>query len=410
VKAYSYVAFNEAGKRRRGIVLAETEAEAAQQLQDQGLFVSDLNSRRAQREGNGVRRGVFAAWRQRMNADLQAVMTRQVAVLLAAELPVEAVLDAVRASGGGSPVMDAVAARAKVALMEGSPLSEALAQSGGGFPRYYLAAVRAGERAGDLAAVFEELANHLETSGQDRAQITTALIYPGFVAAVSLLVCAVLMVNVAPEIVAMFEMSGRPLPELTQNVLAVSDWIRDHPGLLAGGGLAFVAALVAAARIPTLRQRRDRLLLRLPVVGRLIQQGAAVQYLRTMALVLTSRHAVVSAADSAAEVLTLDKFQAEAEQVSAAVRGGETLSQALDHLSFIPPVARQLVAAGEASSRLARMAERSAVLVESSLSTERKRIAALLEPMLMMLVGGFVLVIVLAVLLPIFDLQAMVAV
>lgn len=409
MKAYSYVAFNDSGKRRRGTVLAETEAEAARQLQEQGLFVSELSSRPARGEG-ASRRRLFVGWQQRMNADLQAVMTRQMAVLLAAELPIEAVLDAVRASGGGSPVMDAVAARAKVALMEGSPLSDALAQSGGGFPRYYLAAVRAGERAGDLASVFEELANHLETSGQDRAQITTALIYPGFVAAVSLLVCAVMMVNVAPEIVAMFEMSGRPLPELTQNVLAVSDWIRGNPGVLGAGVLTLVAALLAAARIPTLRRRRDLLLLRLPVVGRLMQQGAAVQYLRTLALVLTSRHAVLSAADSAAEVLTLDRFQDEAEQVSAAVRSGETLSQALDHLSFIPPVARQLVAAGEASSRLARMAERSAVLVESGLSTERKRIAALLEPLLMMLVGGFVLVIVLAVLLPIFDLQAMVAV
>ena len=408
MKAYSYVAFNDRGKRRRGTVLAETEAEAARQLQEQGLFVSELSSRRPGRAEGTARRHRFVGWRQRMNADLQAVMTRQMAVLLAAELPVEAVLDAVRASGGGSPVMDAVAARTKVALMEGSPLSDALAQSGGGFARYYLAAIRAGERAGDLAAVFEELANHLETSGQDRAQIATALIYPGFVAAVSLLVCAVLMINVAPEIVAMFEMSGRPLPELTQNVLAVSDWIRGNPGLLGVGVLLVVVAIVAAARIPALRRRRDLLLLRLPVVGRLMQQGAAVQYLRTLALVLTSRHAVLSAADSAAEVLTLDRFQDEAEQVSAAVRSGETLSQALDHLSFIPPVARQLVAAGEASSRLARMTERSAVLVESGLSTERKRIAALLEPMLMMLVGGFVLVIVLAVLLPIFDLQAMV--
>lgn len=410
MKAYGYIAFDGTGKRCRGTVLADNEAEAAQQLQTQGLFVSELTGRRAGwgASVSGTPRLPF--WRPRMNADLQAVMTRQMAVLIAAELPLETVLDAVRTSGGGTSVLDAVAARTKVALMEGSPLSDALEQSGGGFPRYYLAAVRAGERAGDLATVFEELATHLETAGQDRAQIATALIYPGFVAAVSVLVCAVLMVSVAPEIVAMFDISGRPLPQLTRWVLAVSDWVRDHPDMLVTGGLGVFGFLLAAARIPRLRRRRDRLLLRLPVVGRLLRQAAAVQYLRTLALVLTSRHAVLSAVDSAAEVLTLDRFQAEAELVSTAVRSGESLSKALSHLSFIPPVAHQLVAAGEASSRLARMAERSAALVEAGLSSERKRIAALLEPLLMMLVGGVVLIIVLAVLLPIFDLQAMVAV
>jgi general secretion pathway protein F len=341
---------------------------------------------------------------------MQAVITRQMAVLLAADLPVETVLDAVRSSGGGASAMDSVAARAKVALMEGSPLSEALDKSGGGFPRYYIAAIQAGERAGDLATVFEELANHLETSGQDKAQIATALIYPAFVAAVSLLVCAVLMVSVAPEIVGMFEMSGRPLPQLTLNVLAISDWIRAHPMVLIATLLAAISAGIAMSKIAVLRARRDQFLLRLPVVGQLMRQGAAVQYLRTMALVLTSRHAVLSAVDSAAQVLVVAQFQNEADQVSRAVRSGESLSRALDRLSFIPPVARQLVAAGEASSRLARMSERSAALVENGLSTQRKRIAALTEPLLMMLVGGFVLVIVLAVLLPIFDLQAMVTV
>ncbi|MCJ7874848.1 type II secretion system F family protein, partial [Phaeobacter sp. J2-8] len=136
--------------------------------------------------------------------------------------------------------------------------------------------------------------------------------------------------------------------------------------------------------------------------------SSAVQYLRTLALVLNSRHSVLSAVENAAEVLTVAQFKTEAQAVSTAIRQGETLSKALEKLSVIPPIARQLISAGEVSVRLARMTERSAVLLENGLSTERKRIAALLEPMLMMLVGAFVLVIVLAVLLPIFDLQAVV--
>lgn len=414
MKAYSYIAYTDTGRRRQGTVVAETETQAAHLLKGKGLFVSELNARGEARAQKSARKsaltgGLFGGLRGRLNADLQMVLTRQMAVLLSAELPVEAALDAVRSSGH-TPVMDGVVARAKVALLEGSPLSDALEDSGAGFPRYYIAALRAGEKAGDLATVFTELADHLENTGADKAQISTALVYPAFVAAVSLLVCAILMTSVAPEIVSMFEVSNRPLPELTQVVLGITDWIRDNLMLLAVLAAGLVVGGIAMARVPWMRNRRDAVLLRLPLVGRLIRQGAAVQYLRTLALVLTSRHAVLNATESAAGVLTVEQFRREAAQVSDAVRAGESLSAALERLSFIPPVARQLVSAGEMSARLARMTERSAVLVENALSTERKRIAALLEPMLMMLVGGFVLIVVLAVLLPIFDLQAMVSV
>lgn len=401
MKAYAYTAYTDAGKRRTGTVVAETEAHAAEKLRARGLHASDLTAR-ARRSG---RAGLFS--RARLSPDLQAVMTRQMAVLLAAEMPAEAALEAIRS--GGSPALDRVAGAAQAALMDGAPLSEALARSGAGFPRYYLASLKSGETAGDAAEVFAELAEHLEARGTDKAQIASALIYPVFVAVVSLMVCTILMVNVAPEIVAMFELSDRPLPELTQYMLAISGWIGAHVAWLAGGLAALVVLAVAARVNPPLRRARDRILLHLPLMGRLMRLSSAVQYMRTLALVLASRQPVITATTAAAEVMEIDRYRAEAEAVTEAVRGGETLSTALTRLSPIPPVARQLISAGEVSARLARMTERAAVLVENGLSTERKRIAALLEPILMMLVGAFVLVIVLSVLLPIFDLQAVVA-
>lgn len=404
MNAYGYTAFTDSGKRRTGTVIAETESHATAQLRAQGLYVAQLDRRAAASVGW---RGLLGTRRARLNTDLRAVFTRQMAVLLSAGLPVEAALEAVRQGGQGA--LDTAAAGARAALMDGANLSEALTQSGAGFEPYYLAAVNAGETAGDLTSVFDELANHLETRGTDRAQITSALIYPAFVAAVSLLVCAILMTSVAPEIVAMFELSNRPLPPITQRVLAVSNWVQANALALSVLAACCVAAAIAARVIPAVRARRDALFLRLPLVGRFMALSAAVQYLRTLALVLGSRHAVVSAVENAALVLDVAKFRNEAATVSTAIRQGETLSTALERLSFIPPVARQLISAGEASVRLAPMTERSAVLVENGLSTERKRLAALLEPLLMMVVGGFVLIIVLAVLLPIFDLQAVVA-
>ena len=403
MRAFGYIAFTDGGKRRSGTIIAETESHASSLLQQKGLYASELMPR-----DDGAGRPGWAPGRRRtrLTPDLQAVFTRQMAVLLSAELPVEAALEAVRQ--GGHKALDAVAAAARAALMDGASVAEALERGGAGFPPYYLASVRAGEAAGDLASVFGELADHLETRGTDRAQIASALIYPAFVAVVSLLVCAILMVSVAPEIVAMFDLSGRPLPAITRNVLAVSDWIQDHLGALGIALAALMLLIVASGTVPGLKAARDRLFLRLPLVGRFMRLSAAVQYLRTLALVLGSRHAVLSAVENAAGVLSVARFRDEAEQVSVAIRQGESLSQALERLSIIPPVARQLISAGEASVRLAPMTERAAVLVENGLSTERKRLAALLEPMLMMLVGVFVLIIVLAVLLPIFDLQAVV--
>ncbi|MEZ5714085.1 MAG: type II secretion system F family protein [Paracoccaceae bacterium] len=403
MKAYRFTAYTDAGRRKTGTVLAETEAQATADLKARGLYVSELDAQ-ARKPGAALN---LTARRTRLSPDLQSVFTRQMATLLAAEMPAEAALEAVRQ--GGHPALDAVAARARAELMEGASLSEALERSGAGWPAYYIASVRAGENAGDTATVLGELADHLETLGTDKAQISTALIYPAFVAAVSLLVCGILMTTVAPEIVSMFELSGRPLPELTQIMLGITNWISAQKYLLAAAALGLVALWIASSTIPAWRQARARAFLRLPLVGGLMRRGAAVQYLRTLALVLASRQPVVGATESAAQVLSIDRFTDEAARVTEAVREGETLSTALERLSIVPPVARQLISAGEASVRLARMTERAAMMVENALSTERKRIAALLEPMLMMLVGAFVLTIVLSVLLPIFDLQAVVA-
>ncbi|WP_420326492.1 type II secretion system F family protein [Mameliella sp.] len=401
MRAFAYTAYTAEGRRKSGTLVAETEAHASDQLKAQGLYVSELTARTRAARGPVLGRA-------RLSRDLQAVFTRQMAVLLGAEMAVDAALGTLK-SAGSTAALDLVVARAQAALLEGEPLSRALEHSGAGFPRYYLAAVQAGERAGELSSVFNSLADHLETARSDRAQLGSALVYPAFVAVVSVLVAGVLFVTVAPEIVALFETSGRPLPDLTRVMMGFARWVEAQWPLLAAVALGLSGLILLSGRIAALRERRDRLLLRLPLVGGLIQQAAAVQYLRTLALVLEARHTVPIAIDSAGSVLTITQFRIEAEQVATSVRAGESLSDALAALSFVPPVARQLIGAGEVSARLARMAGRAAALVENGLSTRRKRIASLMEPALMMVVGAMVLVIVLSVLLPIFDLQTLVA-
>jgi general secretion pathway protein F len=398
VRPFSYIAYNANGQRKTGTLVAESERAAFEALKAQGLMASDIMAKAQARVG---KRG------GRLDADERAIFSRQMAVLLAADLPMEAALDAVIESEGSSR-MQSFAAEVKALTLEGYPMSDAMERTRVGFPPYYTSSLRAGEKSGDLAAVFAGLADYLEAQTTNRAEIATALVYPAFVAAVSLLVCAILVTNVAPEIVAMFEVSGRPLPELTQIVLGTSDWIRAHWIVL---GIGLAAAVVGGAlllRIPAVRDRVDRTLLRLPVFGRLRRLSIAAQYLRTMALVLGSRQTAVNAVTSAGAVLTMTAHTRQADEIVTAVKQGESLAGAVRRFTLLPPVALQLIRVGEESARLAQMTDRAAVLVETWLVRDRKRIASILDPVLMMLVGCFVLIIVLAILLPIFELQSVV--
>jgi len=336
-----------------------------------------------------------------------SVFTRQMAVLLSAGLAADAALEAVQTAAGASRI-ERLAAEARAGLMEGEPLSQALERAGGALPAWFTAAIRAGEHSGDLDAVFLTLADHLESTASDRAAITSALSYPAFVTGVAVIGCAVLMVTVAPEIVAMSAATGQELPPLTLAVLGVVDFIQAYWPWLAALIAGLVALAIASGRVLALKNRRDRLALRLPLAGRFQRMAEAAAYLRTLALVINSRLPLTEALRFAADVLGTEGFTLEARAAGEAMNRGENLSCALSRLTFLHPVARQLIQAGKASARLRPMSDRAAVLAESWLRTERKRVAVVLEPASMVVVGARVLVIVLAVLLPIFDMQAMV--
>ncbi len=396
MRSFRYVAFTKTGQRRTGSLVADSERSASDQLKAQGLYPEKLM----------VQAGRATPGRRaKLDADTRAVFTRQMAVLLGSDLSVEAALEAVIQTRS-SAQMQGFATRLKAALQDGYPLSDAIARTGGGFARYYTAAVRAGETSGELSRVFEQLAAYLETGSTNRAQVVTALVYPAFVTAVSLAACAVLVTTVAPEIVAMFEVTGQDLPRLTVVVLDLSDWIAAQWLALLVSLLGGVAGFVALLRYRPTRDHWDNAMLRLPIVGRQMRLSASAQYLRTLALVLGSRQTVLDAATSAADVLQVTRFRTEAEAVIAALKGGESLSTALALMSPLPPVTLQLLSVGEEAARLARMADRSALLVEGWIRDETRRLTTILDPLLMMLVGVLVLTIVLAILLPIFDLQA----
>lgn len=397
MKSFSWSAYTTDGKKRSGLIVAEDRADVSRKLRAQGLHPEDISPHSA--AGAGLARRV-----RRLDADMQAVFARQMAVLIASGLTVDDALGVVGGSGGAG-ALDQVASRARALVREGAPLSEALEQGAAGFPPYVTAAIRAGEASRDLAAVLETIATHLETRRTDRAVLATALIYPAFVATASMIVCGVLMSTVAPELARMFEATGQPLPRLTEIMLGSWRWVADHAWLLGISAALLVIGIPLLLRRPAIRDRWHGILLVLPVLGRFATLDAASQYLRTLALVIGSRQPAVDAVTSATDVLAIRSFREESARVTDAIRAGSPLSAALGQTSFLPPVALQLIEAGEKSARVAQMTERAAILVETWLVNDRRRLASLIDPILMMLIGAFVLAIVLSVLLPIFDLQ-----
>lgn len=401
MKSFAYTAYSSDGKRKRGTVVAQSEAEASAQITALGLMPGEITAQTTAAPAPRWQR------ERRIDPDTLAVFTRQLAVLLDAGLPIETALEAVQ-SAAGSAKIERLAAQARAGIMAGDPLANALAKAGGALPPWYAAAVHAGEGAGNLDGVFETLATHLETTAAERATITSALVYPVFVTLVAIAVCAILMTTVAPEIIGLFEATGRPLPALTTGVMAIVDGVRDNWPVVLGGIVLFALAIFAINRHARLRARRDAVLLKTPLIGRFIRMSAAAQYLRTLALVINSRLPLTEALRFAAGVVEVAQYRQQAETAGTALQQGQSLSTALSGLTFLNPVAQQLLQAGEASARLGPMSERAAVLAETWLRTERKRLSVIVEPASMMIVGAMVLTIVLAILLPIFDMQALV--
>lgn len=403
MRTFDYVAYTAEGRRRSGVVVAADEKDAASQISARGLFASEVALRLEAVGGQQSNGSIWAA--RRIHIDLLSVFARQMAALLQAGLSAEAALSSVQTVARRSP-LETLAAQTRAALLEGSPLAEALCRSGAVLPPFFIAAVQAGERSGELPKVFSILADYLETAAGEKAQVASALIYPVFVTVVAIFVSAVLMVTVVPEIMSMFDSSGRELPALTQAMIGTAETLKEHWGTILCILSAIFLFCFVVNRVEALRARRDQMLLLSPIVGRSMQMSAAAQYLRTLSLVINSRLPLPDALQYAAFALNVGCFRREAQAAEEALHRGESLSSALERVSFVHPIARQLLQVGEASARLGPMSERAAVLAETWVRSDRKRVTTLLEPISLILVGSLVLVIVLSVLLPIFDIQA----
>jgi general secretion pathway protein F len=336
-----------------------------------------------------------------------SLLTRQLASLLAARLPLEQALGAVIEQAERPAVRDRLAA-VRAEVVGGQTFAQALSRWPRDFPEVYRALVAAGEQSGDLAVVMERLADYVESRSALAQRIALAFTYPAIVTLVAAGVVVALLAYVVPQVIGVFAQTRQKLPFLTVALVATSDFVRAWGVWML---VAFGAAAMgfrSALRSPSFRLAWHTRLLRVPLAGRLIRGVNTARFASTLGILAASGVPLIRALEAGAQTLTNDALRADVIDAIARVREGAPLSRSLAAGGRFPPMMVHMIASGEATGDLAEMLQRTAATL--SAETERRAVAmtSLLEPLLILLMGAVVLVIVLAVLLPIIEINQLV--
>jgi len=408
--AFEYQACDAQGRNRHGVLEGDTARQVRQQLREQGLTPLVIEAIRQTTDPTpNVRRETARKGRQRtrLSAAELSLLTRQLATLVRAGLAVEEALRACAQQAEKSRSKSLLlAVRSRV--LEGHSLADGFNDFPYAFPEIYRATVAAGEQSGHLDLVLDRLADYTETRQHIRSKTLMALFYPLILTGVAVLVVIALLTYVVPQVVQVFANMQQQLPWLTRALIAVSDFLHDW-------GLGLVLLLGAAGfglrlllRLEWALTDAHRLLLRLPVLGRLLRGLNAARFTRTLSILTASGVPVLEALRIAAQVVANRPMRTAVINATHRVREGSSLHSALEHSGLFPPITLSLIASGESSGDLEGMLERAAVNQEREIETLTSIILGLFEPLLILTMGGVVLTIVLAILMPIFELNQLV--
>ncbi|MCY4361290.1 MAG: type II secretion system inner membrane protein GspF [Gammaproteobacteria bacterium] len=400
--AFEYIALDEAGRTRQGVLNGDSARQVRSRLRTLGLYPVEVHGVREQAVTPA---GLNPS--RRISAAALALLTRQLATLLRAGMPLD---ESLRALGAQTAArrLQAILADVRARITEGASLNEALSVYPGVFPEFYCSMVAAGEAGGRLEEVLERLADYTEARRALRQSLSTALIYPAILTLVSLLVVAVLLIYVVPEVVRVFQQTGQSLPWLTTALIASSQALRDFGWLLClGAALALLLGRFLLGRT-VIRARVDRMLLDMPFLGRITRMLHAARLTRSLAILTKSGVPLLEALEISGRMIINIPLRAAVDGAAVRVREGGRLHKALDDCGWFPPLLIQMLASGEESGELDDMLARAASYEENELQTVLTAAAALFEPLIILVMGAVVLVIVLAILLPIFEMNQLV--
>lgn len=398
---YQYEAADAAGNIERGLIDAETERNARQLLRARGLL--PLKVQAANRRGKSS--PVLSGSRLR-SAEL-GWLTRQLAGLLEAGLPLEQALSAGLEQAERRHVRQVLSA-VRADVRAGHRLCDALAAHPRDFPSIYCALIEAGEQSGELPQVMERLALHIESRGALRSKILTALIYPAIVTTVAIAVVVFLLSYVVPQVISAFNHTQQALPLLTRAMLAVSRFISEWGLIAALLAVIFLTVWRWSLRVPEARLAWHTRVLALPMIGRYIVDLNTARYAATLAILAGSGVSLLSALEAAGRTLSNDRLRLAATQAGRMVREGAPLAAALQAQKIFPPLLIHMIGSGERTGELPAMLERAASTLSAELERRTLALTAALEPAMTLLMGGIVLIIVLAVMMPIIEINQLI--
>jgi general secretion pathway protein F len=403
--AFEYTALDTGGKERKGVLEGDTPRHIRQLLRERQLLpvtvneVAQKESKRQQSTGMSfsfARRGISTA-------DL-SLFTRQLATLVRAGLPLEESLLAV-SQQTEKPRVQSIILGVRAKVMEGHPLADGFTDFPRVFPEIYRSTVAAGEQSGKLDGVLERLADYNEGREQIRQKILAAMLYPIVLSVMCFAIVTGLMVYVVPKVVAVFESAKGKLPLITQILIATSDFIRNY-----GIYMAIIAVVAAYLfrrwlRNPNNLRRWHRAQLRMPMIGKMSRGFNTARFTRTFSILSASSVPVLEALRISGEVVTNLPMRDAVAEAAARVREGAPIGRSLAVSKLFPPMTIHLISSGESSGELDNMLERAAIAQERELDGLLSGMVGLLGPMLIVGMGGFVMAIVFAMLLPIFEMN-----
>jgi general secretion pathway protein F len=401
--AFEYTALDAAGRERRGVIEGDGARQVRQLLREQQLLPVSV-AEVAQKEARLQRS--FSLVRRVSAADL-SLFTRQLATLVRAGLPLEESLLAT-SQQTEKPRVQSIIIGVRSRVMEGHTLADALAEFPQAFPEIYRATVAAGEQSGRLDGVLERLADYTENRDQMRQKLVGAMLYPIVLTIMCFMTVSGLLVSVVPKVVGVFEARQAELPLMTRVLIGTSDFLRDYGIWMLLAATTAVVLFVRSLRNPVARTRFHRFLLRMPLVGKLTRGFNTARFTRTLSILSASAVPVLEALRIASEVVTNLPMRDAVTEATQRVREGAAIGRSLAVSRLFPPLTIHLISSGESSGELEEMLERAAISQERELDGLLGALVGLLGPLLIIVMGVFVMGIVFAMLLPIFQMQSLI--
>ena len=398
--AYEFVALDKSGKESKGLIEGDTPKHVRQLLRERSMYpvrVTEVAQREARRQTTfSLRRG--------LSPGELALITRQMASLSQSGLPLEEVLLAV-SQQNDQPRTKSILLGVRSKVMEGHSLADGLGDFPQAFPELYRATVAAGEQSGHLDVVLERLADYTEARQELRQRITNAMIYPAALIVMAVGIISFMLATVVPRIVNVFENTSAELPGLTRGLIATSDFMRNHWLLLIIATAAVIWGLWWLFQKEGPRRRYHQFLLRAPISGRLTKGINTARFTRTFSILAGSGVPVLEAMKISAEVIENLPMRDAVNEAALRVREGAGISRSLAASKLFPPMMIHLISSGEAGGRLEEMLARSAAGQEREVDGLIAALLGILQPLLIVAMGAIVMVIVLAILLPIFEIH-----